>query len=251
MKNTIVKTLLPILATLAIVFAFFVGTSKVDAALNDGGFETVNTDFEFWTPEQISAFLQSGKANSKIRDDQIREDIHQQAKLLANIQQPGEPATVSVENQAADLEQQIRANIGVGEKDLRLPAYDQYKYDAPVVKYVHVTGWASGQPTKGTHLKKGDGLIYTPSGGSTVTYSVNFGYGGVSFGVGIGSAAEGSVGVLLVAPSAGYYKVWADKTMKVTSTQWYGHQIAGSWVALSPLHAATMSSSNPVLKKVQ
>ncbi len=83
----------------------------------------------------------------------------------------------------------------------------------------------SGQPTKGTHLRKGDMLYYNDSGGSSanVSFSCALGVAGVgsvsvSVSVPLGQASGSGVGTALRASKEGYYVIKARKYIQPTIT---------------------------------
>lgn len=82
----------------------------------------------------------------------------------------------------------------------------------------------SGQPQKGTYLKKGDFLYYSESGGESCSLSFALGLssgifsGNVSISVPIGKMGAVTTGTGLVAGSKGYYVIKAKKQVKPTIT---------------------------------
>lgn len=78
--------------------------------------------------------------------------------------------------------------------------------------------YVSGQPSKGTYLKKGNFLFYQSSGGSnvSVSFSVGYGVGSIGISVPLGKPAKSGVGTGLRAPSNGYYKIKVKKLVQIS-----------------------------------
>lgn len=94
----------------------------------------------------------------------------------------------------------------------------QYRFIV-VTKTPQWTGnhYVSGQPTKGTYLKKGDMMSFNYSGGSSysVSIGVGLGVGSVSVSIPTGKLTS-SAGTIIKASSSGYYKLAVNKQIKAT-----------------------------------
>lgn len=99
----------------------------------------------------------------------------------------------------------------------------------------------SGQPTKGTYLKKGDMLFYTEGGGKSVSISFGVSLGStyanasasVSFDVPLGKMNSTQYGKAMRASSPGYYIIKAKKKVQPTIKfiQYRNKQSNGKWGA--------------------
>lgn len=91
--------------------------------------------------------------------------------------------------------------------------------------------WVSGQPSKGTYLKKGDSLYYGESGGAaSISFVVGYGCASVSFNVPLGKANSSHMGKSLKANKSGYYKIRAKKYIQPTiKLIQYRYRTNGKW----------------------
>lgn len=84
--------------------------------------------------------------------------------------------------------------------------------DAKWTKYHYI----SGQPKKGTWLKKGDLMFYQSNGGSnsSLSFTVGYGFASVSLDIPIGKISSTSYGVAKQAQKKGWYKIKLKKLVK-------------------------------------
>ncbi len=115
--------------------------------------------------------------------------------------------------------------------------------------------YVSGQPKKGTYLKKGDSLSYGENGGSVkanLSMSVGYGIGSVGFSIPLGKQGGSGVhAVNLVAKSKGYYKVKAKKQVKTTVivVQMKSQKANSAWQNLKPYKTTETIRANAWLVK--
>jgi hypothetical protein len=179
--------------------------------------------------ENISDFFkESIESDASSQLDVIVKEIAHQAALA----EMSTPSIVSTEQQEKEIEVQLRQNIDSISMS-RTPQYDKYKYDASTVKYATVKGYAGGQPTIGFKRNTGDQLIWNQNGGPSASVSISFGWKAVSVSADLGLGSTGGVGSGFRVPSAGNWKVYAEKVYKVTQPNMWGHPYGsptGTWV---------------------
>lgn len=167
--------------------------------------------------------------------DEIDDMINDIATEAAQNEYSGEiKNTSSIEMQKKELIEKFQKVIKK-QQNSRVPTYDNYKSSSPTIKYANIKGKASGQPTKGYTRKKGDLLFWNPSGGTTVSVGVSFGYKSVSVSGSLGYGGTSSIGSGFTCPSNGNFYIYAHKIYKVTQANLWGHPYnspAGTWVRI-------------------
>lgn len=128
-----------------------------------------------------------------------------------------------------------------------------WKTEYGTTKTKVVGGYASGQLSGGYSFGSNGGfLYYNPDGGANISFSINFGVGfGIYSGsVGIGVGSKQNIGAGVNVPGDGhYYKIYAQKTMKVRPYTVY-NKVNGVWKKYHTGFSQTVYSVSSTAKRV-